>query len=225
MKTLATLLLILLTTCIQAQEFGININYQLISASEWNKATQTYNFSRPFLPNKQPLLQHGVNLSFYYLGSPDQTWALGPALSLSLHRSSANNSNFNIGINSILLDLGWRIQYRPEEYGLFLAFTPSLTGVTLNRTLNGEVVIIGPGEEDQTLRTFGLGAGIQAQIGYDFDVGGDWSLSPVVAGSYHPYLWAERSDVIFNEAATGGLKPSTSIWGVQGGMILRRNKY
>lgn len=207
-----------------SQEFGININYQLISASEWNRATQTYNFSRPFLPNKQPLLKHGANVSLYYLGSPEKTWSFGPAVSLSIHRSHAENPNFDIGINSLLLDLGWRIQYRPEEENLFLAITPSVTGVALNRTQNGEVVVIGPDEEDLTLRGFGIGAGLRAQIGYDFPIKNEWFIAPVLGASYHPYVWAQRSNIIFSESATGGLQTNTSTWGLQGGVILQRTR-
>ncbi len=209
----------------EAQEIGININYQLIKANEWDRATQVYNFSRPFLENKQPLLKHGLSIGFYYLQNPENKWSWGPSISFALHRSMAENPNFNIGIHSLLMDLGAKIQYRPnveEESNWRLSLTPSLTGIMLSRRLNGEIVVIGASEEDQALRTFGFGFGLNGQVAYDFALKEDWIISPMIGVNYHPYVWAQRGEVVFNESATGDLKSNTSILGLQGGLVLRK---
>ena len=41
-----------------AQEFKIDASYNYMFANQWDKAIQTYNFSRPFNYEKQPLLMH-----------------------------------------------------------------------------------------------------------------------------------------------------------------------
>jgi hypothetical protein len=227
MKPLFIVLLVI--SCwfkVNGQEIGLNFNYQLIEAKEWNKATQVYNLSRPFLENKQPLLRHGMSFGFYYLRNPENRLSWGPSISFSFFRSSSENPNFDIDIHSLLVDLGAKIQYRPElaNNNLNLSFTPNLTLTTLNRQLNGEVVIIGETEEDQPLRSYGLGLGINTQVSYDYVVKDNWIISPMLGANYYPYLWASRSEVVFNESAAGDLKSSTSIIGLQGGVILKRRK-
>ncbi len=209
------------------QEIGLNINYQLVDAKEWNRANQIYNSSRPFLVNKQPNLKHGFSFGFYYLWKPEHTFSFGPSIAFSFHRSASQNPNFDIDINALLMDLGMKIQYRPfveQDNHLHLSFTPSLTALMLSRKLNGEIAILGETEEDDKLRKIGFGVGLNAQIAYDISLSDNWLISPVFGISYKPYVWANRSDIIFNEAATGDLKSNTSMWAGQAGIILKASK-
>ncbi|MDB4286246.1 hypothetical protein N9933_02990 [bacterium] len=228
MKRLFLIILVVIgSSNLQAQEIGISTSYQFLSAKEWNKATQVYNFSRPFLENKQPLLKHGFSFGLYYLRKPEARLSWGPSVSFAFHRSSSQNPNFEIGINSLLLDIGTKIQYRPmvkENNNLYMSFTPSITGVMLNRKLNGEVIIVGESEEDQKLRNLGVGLGLNAQVGYDYLINDNLVISPMIGINYSPYIWTSRADVIFNEAAAGDLKSNTSMLGFQGGLILRKRK-
>lgn len=212
---------------LQAQEMGVNINYQFLKATEWNKATQVYNFSRPFLENKQPLLKHGFSVGFYYLRNPESRFSWGPSVTFSFHQSSSQNPNFNIGIHSLLLNLGTKIQYRPMIGGnnnVHMSFIPSMTAVMLNRKLNGEIVIVGESEEEQKLRKFGIGLGLNAQIGYDYSINHNLIISPMIGINYNPYIWTSRGEVIFNEAAAGDLESKTKILGFQAGLTLRKRK-
>ena len=40
----------------KAQEFRTDVSYKYMFSNKWDKAIQTYNFSRPFIETKQPLL-------------------------------------------------------------------------------------------------------------------------------------------------------------------------
>ena len=219
------LLLCLLTSKIQAQEYGISLAYQLIDAQEWNKATQTYNFSRPFLKEKQPLLKHGFKLGAYYLFKSKNDLSFGIATAIALNKSVAENDNFEIGINSLLLDLGVKVQYRPKSEELapfYVSFTPSLLGASLSRKLNGEIIIIEDEGEENSLRKMGFGFGLDLQIGYDIPINDKFILSPMIGTNYIPVVAIDESEVIFNEANLGGLKSNTSILSFQGGIIIKR---
>lgn len=226
-RTFLLLLLVIGFVNLQAQDFGLSINYQFLQANQWNKATQVYNFSRPFLENKQPLLEHGFNVGFYYLKKTDKKFSWGPSLGLSFHQSFSENPNFDIGINSLLWNLGPKIQYHlmiKENNNLHLSFTPSVAGVILSRQLNGEVVIIGEPEDGRKVRTLGFGLGLDAQVGYDFSVAKNLTISPTIGINYSPYIWTFRGEVVFNEAAAGDLTQHTQMWRLQGGITLRKRK-
>jgi len=221
------LLLCLFTSNIQAQEYGVSLAYQLINAQEWNKSTQTYNFSRPFLKEKQPLLKHGFKLGAYYLFKTKNDLSLGLASSISLNKSSAENDNFEIGISSLLLDLGMKFQYRPfgnKLQPLFLDFTPSLMFVSLARKLDGELIVIEDEDEgeENSLRKTGFGLGLNFQIGYDFPIHDKFILAPMLGINYIPVVAIDQSEVVFNEATVGELKSNTSILTFQGGFIIKR---
>jgi hypothetical protein len=211
----------------QAQEFGFSTTFQLIEAKSWNKSTQTYNFSRPFLTNQQPLLKCGATIGLYYLPRPENRLAYGPALSFSFHRSAADNPGLKVGINAFLLDVGLRMQMRPgssEDNPLRLSFTPSLKGVMLSRRVNGEIAVIGKTEEDLKVRQLGAGLGLNMQLSYDLPINNGWAIAPLIGAHYDPIVWANRSELVFNQATVGDLKSSTSIWGIQAGIIMKKVK-
>ena len=209
----------------QSQEFGFSVSYQYLYAKEWNKAVQTYNFSRPFLTEKQPLLKHGIRLGAYYLFDTSKPFAWGPSVSISFHQSAADNNNFNINIQSFLLDLGMKLQYRPklgDTSPLHMGITPHLTGLGLYRKLDGDVIIIEDDEEEEMpVRALGMGFGFNFQLGYDLNMGKSLIISPLFGMDYSPLVWSNRSDVVFNEASVGDLKSSTSMIRWQLGLLMR----
>lgn len=210
----------------QSQEFGISVSYQYLYAKEWNKAVQTYNFSRPFLTEKQPLLKHGIRLGAYYLFDTSKPFAWGPSVSISLHQSRADNNNFNINLQSFLMDLGMKLQYRPRlgdaASPLYMGITPHLTGLGLYRKLDGDVIIVEDDEEEEMpVRSLGMGFGFNFQLGYDLNLGKGLIVSPLLGVDYSPMVWGNRSDVVFNEASVGDLKTSTSMVRWQLGLSMR----
>ena len=42
------------------QEVKVDVGYKYLYSNQWDKAIQTYNFSRPDLIEKQPLLMNGL---------------------------------------------------------------------------------------------------------------------------------------------------------------------
>ncbi|MCB9235577.1 MAG: hypothetical protein H6581_28230 [Bacteroidia bacterium] len=208
-----------------AQQFSLGLSYQWLHASQWNKAVETYNFSRPFLTEKQPLLRSGVRLDAAWILRENGKFSWGPALAASFHHSAADNPNYDIAIHAFLLDLGVRLQYLVpigQNSSLNLSFTPAVTGAMLTRSLNGEIVIVGPGEEDQPLRKAGVGLGLNFQLAFDLPMGQNWKISPLLGVNYDPMVWVSRSEVVFNEATVGELRSVTSLIRFQGGFAIRK---
>ena len=209
---------------VQAQEVGISLSYQFINAGEWNRATQVYNYSRPFLQEKQPLLRHGLSIGGYYLFSSSGSLGWGPSINISLNRSAADNNAFDIAINSLLLDVGARLQYRPTGMDkLFASFTPSIIGLRLNRRLNGDIIEVEDGNYTWKIRSLGIGAGAQVQLGYDVSPAkSHYQFSPIVGFGFAPAIWGSRSEVVFNESAAGDLKQTTSLYRFNLGLLVKR---
>lgn len=207
-----------------AQELGFSISYQFIQAEEWNKATQTYNFSRPFLLEKQPLLEHGFRLDLYYLYKKKNQISWGPSLSTSFNASSTDNPDFNVEISSILLDLGMAFQYRPhftENNNLFIRFTPSITGFYLTREESNSPIVFA-GASSTKKESAGVGLGLNLQLGYDLSIGNQWAISPVFGLNYDPIIWGYRPELVFNESSTGDFNSTTPIFRLMGGIVIKK---
>ena len=76
MRALFILLFLFRLIDTQAQKIEADLSYKYIFASNWDKAIQTYNFSRPFLTEKQPLFMHGINGSVAYIFKSENKFVL-----------------------------------------------------------------------------------------------------------------------------------------------------
>jgi hypothetical protein len=66
-KLLLLSILLLGSTFSSAQGFILDASYQYLKWGQLDNAVKTYNFSRPFLAQKQPLLINGLNTSISYV--------------------------------------------------------------------------------------------------------------------------------------------------------------
>ena len=55
------------------QYWSMGSAYEFLYNEDWNKATQLYNTARPFLENKQRLVEHGINLNVAHYGKLKQS--------------------------------------------------------------------------------------------------------------------------------------------------------
>ena len=103
MRTLSLLSLLLLKfSFLIAQELKTDLSYNYLYSNEWDKAIQTYNFSRPFNTERQPLINHGLNASLSYIFESNKNFKHGVNLSYSYFRSSAENENYENRISGIM---------------------------------------------------------------------------------------------------------------------------
>jgi hypothetical protein len=149
---------------IMAQEFRTDVSYKYMFANKWDKAIQTYNFSRPFLEEKQPLLMRGLNASVSYIFKSSKSLQHGINLSYSYFKSSAENEKLNSILNLHFLNLGYIIHYQNNEKakGLYTDLIISAVSSGLFRNVNDE-----PFEYDEArAKAFGIGGDLSIRAGY-----------------------------------------------------------
>ena len=102
------ILYFLLLNCISVsgQELKIDASYEYLYAYQWDKAIQTYNFSRPFEKEKQALLSNGINTSVSYIFKNKNHFKHGINFAYSFFQSAAENENFNNNLNLHFFNLG-----------------------------------------------------------------------------------------------------------------------
>ena len=201
---------------IMAQEFRTDFSYKYMFANKWDKAIQTYNFSRPFLDEKQPLLLHGLNASASYIFKSSKSLKHGINFSYSYFNSSAENENLNNILNLHFLNLGYIIHYEnnKKNEGLYTDLIISAVSSGLFRNVNDK-----PFEYDDTrLKAFGIGGDLSIRAGYYLKLKNNFFLSPFVLVGYTPYIYSPNSEAVINQ--TKGLVSNnlTGIFTAQAGL-------
>ena len=127
----------------KAQEFKADISYKYIYAIQLDKAIQTYNLSRPFIAEKQPLIMHGLNASVSYIFKSEKKIKQGINLSYSYFRSSSDNENSVNVLNVNFLDLGYLLHYENAERlkGFYSVLIISASFRSLFRNVNREAFV------------------------------------------------------------------------------------
>ena len=180
-----------------AQEFRTDISYKYIFANKWDKAIQTYNFSRPFLEKKQPLLMHGLNASVSYIFKSSSSLKHGINISYNYFKSSAENENLKNILNLHFLNLGYIIHYENNEKtkGLYTDLIISAVSSGLFRNVNDE-----PFEYDEArAKAFGIGGDLSIRAGYYLKLKNKIYLSPFVLVGYTPYIYSPNSEAVINQ--------------------------
>ena len=201
-----------------AQEFRTDISYKYIFANKWDKAIQTYNFSRPFLEKKQPLLMHGLNASVSYIFKSSSSLKNGIHISYNYFKSSAENENLKNILNLHFLNLGYIIHYENnvKTKGLYTDLIISAVSSGLFRNVNDE-----PFEYDEArAKAFGIGGDLSIRAGYYLKLKNKIYLSPFVLVGYTPYFYSPNSEAVINQ--TKGLVSNnwTGIFTTQVGLTL-----
>jgi hypothetical protein len=182
---------------IKAQEFKADISYKYMFANQWDKAIQTYNFSRPFLIDKQPLLMNGLNASVSCVFKSPKKVKHGINLSYSYFRSLSENDNLENKLKLHFLNLGYVLHYEKtgKLEGLYIDFIISITSSALYRRVNGEAFKY----DDTKSKAFGIGGDIGLKFGYYVKLKKKYYLSPFIALGYTPYLYSPNTEAVINQ--------------------------
>lgn len=227
MRTLiGCLLLGFPTSHAMCQAFETDISYTYMQANQWEKAIQTYNFSRPFLSEKQPLLSHGWNASFSRLFRSSKKLQHGISLSYSFFESAAKNESLNNSLNLHVVQLGYILRLKnPENIkGFYAELHIAATSCGLFRYVNGR-----PFEYDNTAsRAFGVGGNMGLKTGCQMRLNHRIYLSPFMLAGYAPYLYAPNMEAVINQTKTLTSKNFTGVLSAQMGVAFslcsRRNE-
>ncbi len=215
---------LMLATCrpIFSQAFSFGAAYSYCYAPQWDKAIQTYNFSRPFLENKQPLIQHGFAITTSWFGSSTGNFHHGFSLGYNMYRSSVENTNLNNLLVAHLVTPGYLLHFAPSEnengyYGNF-SISAVLGGVF--RKIDGEAYL----SDGSRVKGLGIGGQLHCEIGYEFALAGKISFAPNFALGYTPYYYSPSTEAVINQTQNLSGKTSTGIFQIEAGIRFHINR-
>jgi hypothetical protein len=218
------ILKIFILSCTSASSQGLKIDasYEYLYAYQWDKVIQTYNFSRPFEKEKQPLLSNGINTSISYIFKNEKQIKHGLNFAYSFFQSAAENENFNNNLNLHFINLGYFIHYENTEKwkGFYSDLIFSGTSSIMLRNVNGEPYVY----DNINAKAFGIGGTVRLKLGYSSAWKNNRCFSPFIAFAYTPYLYAPNNERIINQ--TKGLTSNnwTAIGMVQIGLTFHIRK-
>jgi hypothetical protein len=196
-----------------AQKFSLDVSYKYMYAKQWDRSIQLYNFSRPWLLEKQPLFMHGLNAAFNYARSTKQDLNHGLSVDLSFFRSVAENKNMANTINLYISNLGYfvRKDFRILHSNCYADMRLALTVSGLFRRVNQEPILV----DDTQTRAFGIGSDVQVKLGYYLPCLEGISGSLFLAVSYAPYVYSPYSESVLNQTMGITNHYGTGVFGAQ----------
>jgi hypothetical protein len=199
-----------------AQEVKIDASYNYLFANQWDKAIQTYNFSRPFNYEKQPLLIHGFATSGTYISKSPKRLKQGINLSYSYFSSSSENENLDVKLHLNFLKLAYLIHYEYKEKlkNLYTDFIFSATTSALVRNVNGKPFTY----DEEKSKAFGIGGDISVKMGYFMKFKNKVGISPFLLIACTPYFYSPNTEAVINQTKGLASKPSTAILSAQIGV-------
>jgi hypothetical protein len=180
-----------------AQKLSLDVTYKYMYAKQWDRSIQLYNFSRPWLIEKQPLFMHGVNAGFSYDVSSKKEFIHGLSVDFSFFRSISENKNMVNAINLYISNMGYfvRKDFRILHSNCYTEIRLALTVSGIFRRINQEPMLV---DETQT-RAFGIGSDIQVKFGYELPCLAGIKGSLFLAVSYAPYVYSPYSESVLNQ--------------------------
>lgn len=202
--------------CVIAQEFDIGLSYKYMYSNQWDKLIQTYNFSRPFITKKQPLLMNGSNAYVSYIFKSTKRLKQGINLSYSYFRSSSQNENFKNVLNLHFINIGYTIHFNDYKkmIGLYTDLIISATSSGIFRNINGKPFLY----DEKKAKAFGIGGDISLKIGYKPKSKSQSNFSPFIVLGYTPYLFSPNTEIIINQTKRLSSKSWTNILFAQIGL-------
>ena len=199
-----------------AQEFKIDASYNYMFANQWDKAIQTYNFSRPFNYEKQPLLMHGLTTSGTYIFKSTKRIKPGVNISYSYFRSSSENENLDVKLHLNFLKVAYLLHYEYKEKlkNLYTDFIFSATTSALFRNVNGKPFTY----DEEKSKAYGIGGEISVKMGYFMKFKNKNGISPFILIACSPYFYSPNTEAVINQTKGLASKPSTAIFSAQMGL-------
>jgi hypothetical protein len=219
MRALFLLLFLFRFIDTQAQEMEADLSYKYMFASNWDKAIQTYNFSRPFLTEKQPLFMHGISGSVSYIFKSENKFKQGINASYSHFSSYAEIVNFVNQYNLHFFNLGYMLRHESvgSLKGLCTDFILSASSSALFRNVNDEPFTY----NDMRSKAFGIGGDLSVRTSYSFNIKNKIRISPFVQIGYTPYLFSPNTEAVINQTRGLAAPNFTDVFSTQVGLKVR----
>lgn len=204
-----------------SQDLSVGFGYSYLFAKQWDKAIQTYNFSRPFIVQKQPLLTNGATIYSSYLFNSGKRHRHGIICSYSYFNSSSTNENLSNTLNLHLVKLGcmMHLENTKQLKGLSIDLIVSALLGGLLRRVNQTPYFY----DDKRAKALGIGGNIGVKCAYRcLKINKRLTVSPYVDAGFTPYFYAPEFESLINQTKQLASKKSTDILNLELGLIITR---
>jgi hypothetical protein len=205
-----------------SQEWKIEVGYNYLYANQWDKYIQTYNFSRPFLTTKQPLLQNGWCASLSHLFSGQKNIQQGIQVSYSYFSSYAKEDHFSNRLTLHFIQAGYFLHFRNKRK--WKDFYSEIMGGVRTSGLFRKSSSTPSDEEEIPLHAMGIGGEISYKIGYTLQVKKKYSIAPFLLIGFTPFIYAPNSEVILNQTQNLWSNQWNYLLNIQTGLSLSLKK-
>jgi hypothetical protein len=213
------LYLVPFTIC--AQQWKIEAGYNYLYANQWDSYIQTYNFSRPYLTTKQPLLQNGWCATVSHIFSGRKNIQQGIQLSYSHFRSYSKQENFSNILNLNFLYAGYFLHFRNK--GKWQNFYSEIMGGVRTSGLFRKSSSPASYEEEIPLNAMGIGGEISYNLGYILQLFKKYSIAPFLSIGFTPFMYSPKSEVILNQTQNLWSNQWSYLLNIQSGLSLSLN--
>lgn len=224
---LTMMLLMLLAPAVQAQmkthRIGLIGGYSYMYPKEWDKIVQTYNWARPWLSNKQPLLASGFTAGIVYAYDATKGFRFTQELKFSKYTSIAANDNYNLSLttNFARYSIGFEVypfiiannNVEPWKRYFFIGLSPGASFMWGGMKFNEEVLEL----DREPYRPLNITPTIGAYTGYKFDVNHKFSIIPVIGMTFLPIARMKDFDIALHGTSLPELKTQTLMFDVFAG--------
>ena len=199
MRNFPAFIALFLTTLSYGQQIRVEFAYTNLYSKQFDHLIKTYNYSRPFLQEQQPLLDHGFYSGVSYLFKSEKILKSGINLDYALIRSSAENQNLDVKLAFNMLEAGYFLNYQNKgKLGNFYSeLGLNLVLGLLNKRHNSQPYLI----DDSKVRSFQAGVSLNFNIGYMIELSHKCKISPFIGLQYSPYFSEGQSEVVINQTS------------------------
>ncbi|MCX6192056.1 MAG: autotransporter outer membrane beta-barrel domain-containing protein [Flavobacteriia bacterium] len=180
-----------------AQNYRIGLGYSFLNNSQWNQTIQLYNDSRPFLEEKQPLLQNGFFLSLDRMLKIENKHPFSLSLAYSFFNSKADNVVYVSKINLHALSFSFnstKYYLIHKNTPLTFSFGAGIMSNYLERNINPNAAL----NEDYPIRSLGIGPMLNLNFSYDIALNKGVTISPFVQVSFAPFYYSPGAEKCLN---------------------------
>ena len=180
-----------------AQNYRIGLGYSFLNNSQWNQTIQLYNDSRPFLEEKQPLLQNGIFLSLDRMLKIENKHPFSLSLAYGFFNSKADNELYFSKINLHTLSFSFnstKYYLMNENTPLTFSFGAGIMSNYLERNINPNAAL----NEYYPIRSLGIGPMLNLNFSYDIALNKGVTISPFVQVSFAPFYYSPGAEKCLN---------------------------
>ena len=180
-----------------AQNYRIGLGHSFLNNSQWNQTIQLYNDSRPFLEEKQPLLQNGIFLSLDRMFKIENKHPFSLSLAYSFFNSKADNVVYVSKINLHALTFSFnstKYYLIHKNTPLTFSFGAGIMSNYIERNINPNATI----NDEYPIRSLGIGPMLNLNLAYEIVLNKGITISPFVQVSFAPYYYSPGAEKCLN---------------------------